>query len=76
MWYNRLKKEKRMKSPEEIARQDKIDNAIMELIIQSAPPEKRDQIDYDYDAIAEVRDALQYVLCHKLELMTAEEFYP
>jgi len=61
---------------EQIKRQDQIDNMIQDLIIRSAPAEKRDSIDWDEDNIALIRDELGWIVCNHLHLMTWKDFYP
>jgi hypothetical protein len=61
-------------TPEEIKRQDKVDNMIMELIVRCAPPDAI--IDWDIELIGQVRDALWGIIVEQLNLMTSYAFYP
>jgi hypothetical protein len=58
-------------------RQDTVDNAIYNLMIELAPWETdEDDVEWDMEYIAEVREIIQNLLVDKLHLMTEYEFYP
>ena len=58
---------------QQIERQDFVDNAIFELINELIPSEK--EMEWDIEAIGEIRDALQSQLVAK-GICTEQEFYP
>lgn len=57
----------------QIARQDLVDNAIYDLINELIPSNK--EMDWDIEAIGDVRDAIQSQLVER-GLCTEQEFYP
>ena len=58
---------------QQIARQDFVDNAIYDLINELIPSDK--EMDWDIEAIGEVRDMIQSILVER-GLSTEQEFYP
>jgi hypothetical protein len=58
----------------EINRQDFVDNEIFQLIQQVNPTS--DEIDWDIEMIADVRDVVQHWLVKNLELCNKQTFYP
>ena len=59
----------------ETQRQDIVDNAIQNLMVELAPWGV-DDIEWDIEYIGEIRDVIQEFLVNKLHLMTEQEFYP
>ena len=57
----------------QIARQDFVDNAIYELINELIPSDKK--MDWDINAIGDVRDAIQAMLVER-DICSEQEFYP
>jgi hypothetical protein len=55
-----------------VLRRDKVDNAIYELLHCLAPS----PIDWDIEAIGDVRDAVCDALCTTYGVMTEQDFYP
>lgn len=58
---------------QQIKRQDFVDNAIFDLINELIPSEK--ELEWDIEAIGEIRDAIQSQLVEK-GFCTEQEFYP
>ncbi len=58
---------------QQIARQDFVDNAIYDLINELIPFDK--EMDWDINAIGEIRDAIQAQLVRR-GFCTEQEFYP
>lgn len=58
---------------QQIARQDIVDNAIYDLINELIPSDK--EMDWDINAIGEIRDAIQAQLVGR-GFCTEQEFYP
>lgn len=59
---------------QQIERQDFVDNQIFELMQKLLPPSK--QIDWDIEAIGEIRDAIRKQIVDKQKLMSELKFYP
>jgi hypothetical protein len=57
----------------QIERQDFVDNAIFNLINELIPSDK--EMEWDIEAIGEIRDAIQAKLVDK-NICTEQEFYP
>lgn len=57
----------------QIQRQDFVDDKIFELINELLPPSKK--MDWDIEAIGEVRDAVRWVIVNKRKLMNEMAFY-
>jgi hypothetical protein len=53
-------------------RRDFVDNAIHELLIKLSGVE----VEWDIEAIGEVRDSVEYGLCVVHQVMSAQDFYP
>ena len=60
-------------SNEQIARQDYVDNKIFDLLNDLIPSDE--QLDWDINAIGQVRDAVCNVLTEK-QMCTEQDFYP
>lgn len=63
----------------QIDRQDFIDNLIQNLICEVGGidyPQLDKLASWDIDAISDIRDALQEVICDKLKIMSPMDFYP
>lgn len=58
----------------EIERQDSVDFAIYNLVASLVPTPEN--VDWDIEWIAEIRDTIQEMIVNKLGLMTEQEFYP
>ena len=58
----------------QIERQDFVDNAIFELLQKLSPTDTK--IEYDIDAIGNVRDTLTEIFVHKLKVTSEDKFYP
>lgn len=61
-------------SQEQIDRQDEVANACYELLVGLAP--KDSNIPWDLEAIGEIINAAQEVICGQFKLMHPKEFYP
>lgn len=59
----------------EIEQQDLVDGACYELITQFCPNGLED-VTWNIEHIAKIRDALQEVIVNDMQLMTEQEFYP
>jgi len=59
----------------QLDRQDAVDNAIQELL-ESLSGKKFPCLDWDTEIVGIIRDAVQEVICKRMELMTPLEFYP
>lgn len=59
----------------ETRRQDIVDNAIQNLMVELSPWGV-DDIEWDIEYIGMVRDVIKDFLVDKLSLMTEQEFYP
>ena len=59
---------------QQIERQDFVDNQIFELMQKLLPPSK--QIEWDIEAIGEIRDAIRKQIVDKQKLMSEVKFYP
>ena len=58
---------------QQIERQDFVDNQIFELMQKLLPPSK--QIEWDIEAIGEIRDAIRKQIVDKQKLMSEVKFY-
>ena len=59
---------------QQVERQDFVDNQIFELLQKLLPSSNK--IEWDIEAIAAVRDAIQKQLVDKQKLMNEGQFYP
>lgn len=64
-----------MFTDKEIERQDTVDNAIQNLMVELAPWGV-DDIEWNMEYIGEIRDTIKEFLVDKLHLMTEQQFYP
>ena len=60
----------------ETDRQDCVDNAIYNLLLELSPTDDEDILEWDIEEIADIRDMIEEILVNKHKLMSSYEFYP
>ncbi len=60
----------------QLERQDFVDNAIFDLIKELIPEDKAENLQWDIEMIAEVREEIENFVVGRKNLISEEEFYP
>lgn len=61
-------------SKKDFQRQDLVDNAIFNMLLEVIPPSK--SIEWDMEVIASIREEVEYWIVEHLKFCTDYEFYP
>lgn len=59
----------------QIDRQDVVDNAIYNLLLELSG-KTEDELEQDMEHIGDIRDVVQEVICDRLKIMSPMDFYP